>query len=113
MWVASSPMRRARPATLTPRSRKSGWGFAAPNGSSRARLMGDDATHIAFALRQARGAIRVVGFRKAAFLEVVASGAPLDLVVTPALSDWQGARTAELRLVDLRPSAAGGLPGEG
>ena len=72
--------------------------------AGKVKLMGQDSTHLTFALRQQRGAIRVVGFRKASLYEVAASGAPLDLVVEPMTNEWRGTRSAELRIVDLRPS---------
>jgi single-stranded-DNA-specific exonuclease len=71
--------------------------------AGRARLMGKDAAHLSFALKHPEGAIRVVAFRAAASHDVVASGKPLDLVVTPTVNDWRGTRTPELRLVDVRP----------
>jgi single-stranded-DNA-specific exonuclease len=67
-----------------------------------ARLMGQGSAHISFALRQRAGAIRVVGFRQAALYDLAASGRPLDLAVTPAVNDWRGMRTPELRLLDMR-----------
>ena len=70
--------------------------------AGKARLMGQNDAHLAFALKQKRGAVRVVAFRQAWRHEAVAAGRALDLVVTPALSEWNGVRAAELRLVDLR-----------
>lgn len=71
------------------------------------RLLGARSAHLSFALRQASGAIRVVAFGRPDLYAAAAAGQPLDLVVTPALNEWRGAVTPELRLVDLRPSGAG------
>ncbi len=80
--------------------------FAVRGGAvaGKPRLMGADSAHLSFALKQRGGAIRVVGFRKASFFDLVASGQPLDLAVTPMINEWRGTRTAELRLVDLKPA---------
>ena len=69
------------------------------------KLMGNGSAHLSFALKQRRGAIRVVGWRRADLHDVVASKRPLDLAVTPYLNEWRGITTPELRLVDLRESA--------
>jgi single-stranded-DNA-specific exonuclease len=66
------------------------------------RLIGSGSRHLSFALKQAAGAIRVVAFGRADLHDLVASGEPLDLVVTPMLNEWRGTVTPELRLVDLR-----------
>ncbi len=76
--------------------------------AGRPRLIGQDGAHLTFALKQSAGAIRVVGFRKADAFETVAAEGDLDLVVSPMLNEWRGVRTAELRLVDLRPASTGG-----
>lgn len=70
------------------------------------KLMGQSCTHLSFALRQSGGAIRVVAFRQASFYDLAASGRPLDVAVTPAVNDWRGTRTAELRLLDMREADA-------
>ena len=57
------------------------------------KLMGQSSAHLSFALRQAHGAIRVVGFRRASLYDLAASGRPLDLAVTPMVNDWRGVRT--------------------
>jgi single-stranded-DNA-specific exonuclease len=72
--------------------------------AGRPKLLGSESTHLAFALKQRAGAIRVMGFRRADLYDLAASDAPLDLLVTPTLNDWRGTRTAELRLVDARPA---------
>ena len=73
--------------------------------AGKPRLMGQASTHISFALKQKGGAIRVIGFRQAALYDLAASGRPLDLAVTPVVNGWRGVHTAELRLVDMRPSS--------
>jgi single-stranded-DNA-specific exonuclease len=73
--------------------------------AGRAQLMGETRGHLAFALKQNGGAIRVVGFRRADLWDLVTSGKPIDVAVSPALDEWRGVRTPELRLVDARASA--------
>ncbi|MDJ0973805.1 MAG: single-stranded-DNA-specific exonuclease RecJ [Planctomycetota bacterium] len=68
------------------------------------RLMGQASTHLAFALKQSGGAIRVVAFRRADLYDLVASGQPLDIAVTPIVNEWRGTRTPEFRLLDLKPT---------
>lgn len=75
--------------------------------AGRARLMGQEGAHLSFALKQRTGAIRVIGFRQAGLYDVAASGQPLDLLVHPMVNEFRGTRTAELRLVDARPSGQG------
>ncbi len=70
--------------------------------AGKPKLMGAASSHLSFALKQQGGAIRVVGFRQAAHFDLAASGAPLDLAVTPVINEWRGTRSAEFRLVDLR-----------
>ena len=72
--------------------------------AGKPKLMGKNAAHLSFALKQAGGAIRVVGWRRAALFDVVDSDQPLDLAVVPYLNRWRGMTTAELRLIDVRPS---------
>ena len=69
------------------------------------KLMGQPARHLAFTVRQSRGAIRVIGWRRHDLYDLVASGGALDLAVTPCLNTWRGITSAELRLVDARPAA--------
>ena len=73
--------------------------------AGRPKLMGQASTHLSFALKQAQGAIRVVGFRQAKLFDLAAAGGQLDLAVTPVINEWRGMRSAEFRLVDMRPSA--------
>ena len=75
--------------------------------AGRARLMGQNDAHISFSIKQAQGAIRVVGFRKADCFDLTTARRPLDLVVTPMVNEWKGTRTSELRLIDIRESAEG------
>ena len=67
--------------------------------------MGQNDAHIAFSIKQAQGAIRVVGFRKADCFDLTTARCKLDLVVTPMVNEWKGTRTAELRLLDIREAA--------
>ncbi len=72
--------------------------------AGKPKLMGKNATHLSFALKQTGGAIRVVGWRQAALFDVVGQGQPLDVAVVPYLNHWRGMTTAELRLIDVRPT---------
>ncbi|MDA1195309.1 MAG: single-stranded-DNA-specific exonuclease RecJ [Planctomycetota bacterium] len=73
--------------------------------AGRPRLMGHASAHLSFALKQATGAIRVIGFRQSAFYDLAASGVPIDLAVTPMVNEWRGTRTPELRLLDMRSAS--------
>jgi single-stranded-DNA-specific exonuclease len=73
--------------------------------AGKPKLMGQASTHLTFALKQAQGAIRVVGFRQAKLFDLAASGTPLDLAVTPVINEWRGMRSPEFRLVDMRAAA--------
>lgn len=73
--------------------------------AGKPKLMGQGSAHLSFALKQAGGAIRVVGFRQAQLFDLASAGQPLDLAVTPVINEWRGTRTPEFRLLDMRPSA--------
>jgi single-stranded-DNA-specific exonuclease len=75
--------------------------------AGRARLVGPGSEHLSFALRTRAGAVRVVAFRRAEWLPVAAGGGPIDLVVTPVMSEWRGARTPELVAHAIRASEPG------
>jgi single-stranded-DNA-specific exonuclease len=64
--------------------------------AGKPRRMGSHGEHLAFAVRTAGGALRVVAFRQGASFDLVASGAPLDILATPAVNAWRGVRTPEL-----------------
>jgi single-stranded-DNA-specific exonuclease len=72
--------------------------------AGQARLMGRESAHLSFALKQRGGAIRVVGFHRSDLYDLAASGAPIDLLVSPMVNEFRGTRSAELRLVDARPA---------
>ncbi len=72
--------------------------------AGRPKLMGSGSDHLAFTLRTPTGAIRVIAFRQSRHFELVASGAPLDLVATPVVNEWRGTRTPELMAHDVRPA---------
>jgi single-stranded-DNA-specific exonuclease len=73
--------------------------------AGRPKLMGQNDAHLAFTIRQAGGALRVIAFRQSVHYDLVRSGALLDLVVAPMVNEWKGVRTAELRLVDIREAS--------
>jgi single-stranded-DNA-specific exonuclease len=77
----------------------------------RPRLLGETEGHLAFTLPRtapsggtAAAGIRVIAFRRPDLFDLVASGAPVDLAVTPTVNEWRGTRTPELHLVAARPS---------
>lgn len=72
--------------------------------AGRARLVGEASRHLAFALKQRGGAIRVFGPQRADLYDLAASGGPLDLLVHATINEFRGTRTAEFRLVDARPA---------
>jgi single-stranded-DNA-specific exonuclease len=74
--------------------------------AGRPRLMGATSDHLSFAVKVPTGAIRVIAFRQAASHDLVASGVPLDLAVTPTVNEWRGTRTAELQASEIRPAQA-------
>ncbi len=74
------------------------------------KLMGQTSAHLAFALKQQHGAIRVIAFRRADLYDVVKSGQPLDLAVVPTVNEWGRTRTAEFRLLDLQVHEQNGQP---
>ena len=95
-WPRSAPATPSRAscsATRSSRGARSSW---APTSD-----------HLSFTLRTPTGAIRVVAFRRADAHDLVASGAPLDVVVTPTVNEWKGYRTPELHGVGDRRLGAG------
>jgi single-stranded-DNA-specific exonuclease len=72
--------------------------------AGRARVVGSGGEHLTFALRTPTGAVRVIAFRQSRSYDLVSSGAPLDLAVTPTLNDFRGVRTAELTAHSIRPA---------
>ncbi len=75
--------------------------------AGRPKLMGAGSDHLSFTLRTPTGAIRVVAFRRADAHDLVASGSPLDVVVTPTINEWKGYRTPELLASEIVASAPG------
>jgi single-stranded-DNA-specific exonuclease len=72
--------------------------------AGRAKVIGAGGDHLTFALRTGAGAVRVIAFRQSRSYDLVSSGAPLDLAVTPTLNDFRGTRTAELTAHAIRLS---------
>lgn len=72
--------------------------------AGRPKLMGPHGEHLSFAVKTPTGAIRIVAFRRGAAHDLVASGAPLDLVVTPTINEWRGVRTPELQAQGIEAS---------
>ena len=70
--------------------------------AGRPKLLGAGSEHLSFAVKTPTGAIRVVAFRQSASHDLVASGAPLDLLATPTLNEWKGYRTPELQTTAIR-----------
>ena len=72
------------------------------------RLLGQPAHHLSFLVRGTERGLRVVGWRRHDLFDLVASGQPLDLAVTPVINVFRGTVSAELRLVDARPATGTG-----
>ncbi len=70
------------------------------------KLLGQTGRHLSFLIRAADRPLRVIGWGRYDLFDLVGSGAPLDLAVTPVLNSFRGTLSAELRLVDARPSAS-------
>lgn len=71
---------------------------------SRPRLMGQGNAHASFALSDPHCALRVVAWGWGHTLADFPPGSPLDVLITPTLSTWNGQTNVEAELVDLRPS---------
>jgi single-stranded-DNA-specific exonuclease len=72
--------------------------------AGRPRMLGAEASHLSFAVKQQQGgAVRVVAFHRADLHDLAASEQPLDLLVTANVNEWRGTRTPELRLLEARP----------
>ena len=74
--------------------------------AGRPKLMGAGSAHLSFVAQVPGGGIRVVAFRQAASFELVASGAPVDLVAAPSVNEWRGVRTPEFVASSIRAAAA-------
>jgi single-stranded-DNA-specific exonuclease len=71
------------------------------------RRMGASSEHVAFHAGAGGRAVRCVAFRDARkWAPLLASGAALDVAITPERNGFRGSDEAEGRVVDLRPSGA-------
>lgn len=73
--------------------------------AGRPKLMGAGSAHLSFVAQVPGGGIRVVAFKQAQAFDLVASGAPVDLVATPTVNEWRGVRTPEFQVSSIRPSS--------
>ena len=72
--------------------------------AGRPKLLGANSAHLAFTLKQKAGAIRVMAWGRADLFDLVSSGRPFEMAATPVENAWRGTVTAELRLIDARPT---------
>ncbi len=66
--------------------------------------MGSMGKHLSLQLRREGRSIRAVGWNMGDRAEQLPAGAVVDLVFQPAINEWQGRRSAELHVMDLRPA---------
>lgn len=69
-----------------------------------AQRMGAQGRHLSMHLRQAGRSIRAVAWGMGERAEQLPAGAVVDVVFQPAINDWQGRRSAELHIIDVRPT---------
>lgn len=77
-----------------------GWASVFPR---EVRVVGQESRHLRLTLPIGRSRITAVGFRLG-HRAVEAAGSDLDLAFALTINEWQGKRSLELRLRDLRPS---------
>jgi single-stranded-DNA-specific exonuclease len=70
--------------------------------ADRPKVLGNTGRHAALMLRQNRRTIRCLAWDRAEELATIPTGAVLDVIVTPRISTWNGNRSIEPELVDLR-----------
>lgn len=78
-----------------------------------ARIVGED--HLKMALRMAGTngpTFDAIGFRLAGFYELVKSGTPFSILYTLEENEWNGRKTLQLNIKDIKPAVDGVLEGE-
>ncbi|MEM6260574.1 MAG: DHHA1 domain-containing protein, partial [Planctomycetota bacterium] len=69
-----------------------------------AQRMGGQGRHLSMQLQQGSRSIRAVAWGMGERADTLPAGAVIDVVFQPAINDWRGNRSAELHVLDLRPS---------
>lgn len=70
--------------------------------ADRPKVLGNTGRHAALMLRQNRRTIRCLAWDRAEELASIPTGSLLDVIVTPRISTWNGNRSIEPELIDLR-----------
>lgn len=81
--------------------------------TGQARIVGED--HLKCAVRMAGGegpVFDAIGFRLGGHLDLVKSGAPFSLIYTLEENEWNGRRSLQLNIKDLKPEVQGVLVNE-
>ena len=81
--------------------------------TGQARIVGED--HLKCAVRAAGGhgpVFDAIGFRLGGHLELVKSGSPFSIVYTLEENEWNGRRSLQLNIKDLKPEVVDVLVNE-
>ena len=70
--------------------------------SRPAQRMGAAGKHLSLQLRQGDATIRAVAWNKGDLADDLPAGVTVDIVFQPSINTWQGRRSAEMHIVDLR-----------
>lgn len=70
--------------------------------AARANRLGKDFTHLKLEVRASAGDLECVGWHFGDFAERIESGAPIDIVYTPQIHEWNGRRRVRLALKDIK-----------
>ena len=70
--------------------------------SRPAQRMGAGGKHLALQLRQGDASIRAVAWNRGELADDLPAGVKVDVVFQPSINTWQGRRSAEMHIVDLR-----------
>ena len=71
-----------------------------------AQQMGSAGKHLSMQLRKGNQTIRAVAWNMGDRAESLPAGAVIDIVFQPAINEWRGNTTAELHVMDLRPTSS-------
>ena len=70
--------------------------------NGRAELMGKDLNHLSMRVGDGGRMMRVVGWRMGVLANQIPAGATIDVLIHPRINEWNGNRTVEGELIDLR-----------
>lgn len=71
-----------------------------------AQRMGGQGRHLSMQLRDSNRTIRAVAWSMGDLAESLPGGAVIDVVFQPAINEWRGNTSAELHVMDLRPTSS-------